>query len=61
MEKAENLKKFMKSCGWSQEKVARELKVSTRTVYRWLHGLSKPCDFNTERISALIRKHTKFQ
>jgi len=42
MKEVAELKKIMKEHGLSLEKVARELGVSFRTVFRWLHGENKP-------------------
>ena len=36
------LKRIMKERGLSMEHVARELGISSRTVFRWLHGQNEP-------------------
>ncbi len=33
-----NVKKFLKSRGWSPKYLALMLRVSVRTVYRWMEG-----------------------
>ena len=42
MKEVAELKKIMKEHGLSLEKVARELGISSRTVFRWIHSENKP-------------------
>lgn len=44
------LKDTMEKKGISQEKAARNLLVSTRTVFRWLHGQHQPNDLARKAI-----------
>jgi len=47
------LLKLRMALGWSQEKMASELGVSSKTVYRWESGLYKPSPLATEKINNL--------
>lgn len=46
----EQLKEAMEQKGISQEKAARNLLVSSRTVFRWLHGQHQPNDLARKAI-----------
>ena len=59
MKEIENLKKIMKNLGFSQEKVARELGVSSKTVSRWLKGESEPSELAKYQIKKFIKKHSR--
>lgn len=48
---SERLRAVLARRGWSQERLARELGISNRTVSRWLSG-SKPRDY--EKLVALF-------
>lgn len=42
IDEVNRLKEFMEEWEASMEHVARNLGISSRTVFRWLHGQSKP-------------------
>ena len=58
MEILKKLKKVMELRGLSQEKVARELKVSAKTVSRWLRDKHRPHEVHVERIKRFTKKYT---
>jgi len=57
MEEIKVLKIIMKRHGLSQEKVARELGISSRTVFRWLHKKNEPSELALIQIERLIEKY----
>ena len=51
IEEVTRLREFMEHWEASMEHVARELRISSRTVFRWLHGQSEPSDLALQRLS----------
>ena len=47
--KLKKLKQFVKECG-SQEKAAREIRVSNKQVNLWLNGHAKPKGLSVDRL-----------
>jgi transcriptional regulator with XRE-family HTH domain len=57
MKEVAELKKIMKKHGLSLEKVARELGISSRTVFRWIHGENKPSDLALKQLREFLEKN----
>lgn len=57
MENIKNLKKIMEKFGISQEFVSKELNVSVRTVFNWIHGKNKPGGKNKLNLMKMIKKY----
>lgn len=57
MEIVKKLKKIMEKHNFSQEKVAREIGVSSKTVLRWLRGKHQPSELGSLQIKKFIRKY----
>ena len=51
------LKKIMEEMKISQEKVAREIGVSSRTIFRWLHHRHEPSDLGLSQLRRFIKKY----
>ena len=49
------LKEFMKEHEVGMEYVAREMGISSRTVFRWLHGQSEPGELALRRLRNYMR------
>lgn len=54
MKEVTELKRIMKERKLSLEKVARELGISSRTVFRWLHGESKPTGVSLDLLEKFV-------
>lgn len=52
------LKKIMEERGFSQEKVAGKIGVSSATIFRWLHGKHKPHELGLSQIRRFNKKYT---
>ena len=56
----------LRKAGWTYEAIARELKASTREVYRWQAGDSRPLGFYADMLANLpteparVSMHYKF-
>ena len=56
----------LRKAGWTYEAIARELKASTREVYRWQAGDSRPLGFYADMLASLptqparVSMHYKF-
>lgn len=57
MKEIEKLKKVIKNLEFSQEKVARELGISSKTISRWLKGENEPSDLAKYQIEKFIKKY----
>lgn len=57
MEIIKKIKKIMEEQGMSQEKAAREIGVSSNTVFRWIHGKNNPSDLGLLQIYKFIKKY----
>jgi len=55
MDKKVNIPDLRKKMGWSQERFAREVGVSSKTTWRWENGLSKPSPLANEKLLKLCR------
>ena len=53
MKIGENLRKFRKECGLSQEQVAQMIKVDQSNVSRWESNLSRPDYENLVRLAKI--------
>lgn len=53
----EMLKEFKEKSGWSYEKIAREIGVSTLSVQNWIKGKFKPSRLAEKEISFFLKKH----
>jgi len=57
----------LRKAGWTYEAIARELKASTREVYRWQAGDSRPLGFYADMLASLptqprrVSMHYKFR
>jgi DNA-binding transcriptional regulator YiaG len=57
----------LRRAGWTYEAIARELKASTREVYRWQAGDSRPLGVYADMLAALpteparVSRHYKFR
>lgn len=49
----------LKAIYHTQEAIARALGVSNQTVYRWLHGRSKPLPVMVRRMRQVIKEGEK--
>jgi transcriptional regulator with XRE-family HTH domain len=54
MDGIKELKKIRKERGLSYERMARELGVSWRTLYRWIQNENAPSLLATEKIAAYL-------
>ena len=52
------LKKYMIKNSLSQEKIARLLGVSVRTVFRWVHGQADPSELAKEKIQKILKSQS---
>jgi len=52
------LKKYMIKNSLSQEKIARLLGISVRTVFRWLHGQTEPSELAKEKIQKILKSQS---
>jgi len=52
------LKKYMIKNSLSQEKTARLLGVSVRTIFRWLHGQADPSELAKEKIQKILKSQS---
>lgn len=51
------LKQILKDGRLSQEAVAREIRVSLKTVFNWLHGLNEPKGLSLDSLRKFIKKN----
>jgi len=54
----EEIRRYRRSLGWSQERLARELNVSFSTVNRWERGKAKPNGIAIKTLNALFSEIT---
>src|SRR4051794_87532 len=58
MEIQQALKAIKEATGWSHETIARKLRVSNTTIYRWQSGRVVPPELAQKRILALVQRTT---
>jgi len=56
MNETEKLKRVLKEKGISQERAARDIGVSIRTLFRWIHGQHQPNELGKKAILNYLRK-----
>jgi len=56
MNETEELKKTLQEKGISQERAARDIGVSIRTLFRWIHGQHQPNELGKKAIRDYLRK-----
>lgn len=57
MEKFEgDIKTLRKKLGWTRQRFAKEVGVSSATINRWEHGKTKPSNLGLIRVARLVKK-----
>lgn len=53
-----SIKEVRKKLKWSRERLARELKISAKTIERWEKGINSPSQMAMEKINDFVKKHS---
>ncbi len=56
-----DVKTIRKQLGWTRQKFAREVGISSATVNRWEHGKTQPSNLGLIRLARLLKRTGIYQ